>query len=157
MIKYVIFGGKEVSAYLDTVKRDLVRVAMGALAEYFVGDSRHGLAHDDPYKQTTREAVYGKAFESDEQRAYVMAAIKSGEIKIGQRHPDPTSASSAYGYKLTRGGYGATISNTEPGAYWSRVWGGWQNWRKIPQVIADNMRGAIRHANAEIKKFLGRK
>jgi len=163
MIKYVIRNVKEVQAYLSTVPRDTVRVAIEAIAKYVIGEEgapgagRHGLMHDDPYKQTTRAAVYGRTFESDKQRAYVMAAIRSGEIKIGQRSPKQTDASQGYGYNLTNNGYGATIKNEKPGAYWSRVWGGWKNWRTIPQVISDNMRGAIRHANTEIKKFLSRK
>jgi len=163
VIKIVIRNLDEINAYLRTVQRGVVKVAIEAIAKYMIGEEgapgagRHGLSHDDPYKQTTRAAVYGRTFESDKQRAYVMAAIRSGEIKIGQRSPNPTDASKGYAYKLTNNGYGATITNSQPGAYWSRVWGGWKNWRTIPQVISDNMRGAIRHANAEIKKFLAKK
>jgi len=144
---------EKVQAFLKTVPRHGMKVAIEAMAEYFVGDERHGLKHDDPYMQTTRKVVYGKTFESDAQRRYVMAAIKSGEIKIGQRQQTPTDASQGYGYKLTNNGYGATIENEKSGAYWSREWGGWKNWRSVIEVINDNMKGAVRHAVSKVNRF----
>ena len=151
---------EEVQAVLREIPRGGMKVAIIAMVEYFIGDvgapgaGRHGLKHDDPYRQTTRKAVYGRTFESDAQRKYVMAAIKDGRIKIGQRFPDPTKASQAYGYDITKGGYGATIKNESPGAYWSREWGGWKNWRSVPKVIKDNMKGASRHATTEVNKYM---
>jgi len=107
-----------------------------------------------PYKQTTRKAVYGRQWESDKQRAYVMSKIKSGEIVLGQRQRSPTDASSGYAVKETRGGYGATITNEKPGAFWSRVWNKWPRWRTVNKVVDDNIKGAMRHATARVNAFL---
>ena len=144
----------KVNAYLKKVPRGTIPEAIEGVAEYIVGDSRHGLKHDDPYKQTTRKRVYGQTFKSDAQRKYVMAAIKSGEIKIGVRTPNPTEASSGYKHKMTNNGYNASISNEKPGAYWTRVWRGWTNWRSTNKVVSDNIKGALRHATARVNKWL---
>lgn len=147
----------KVTAYLQSVPRGAKKEAIIGIAEYLVGDGSHGLSKDDPYKQTTREAVYGRPFESDRQRRKVMAMIRSGEIVIGQRKYNPTQASEGYGYKLTNGGYGATITNTEEGAHWTRAWGGWKNWRPYMKVVEDNIRGALRHATARVNAVLRKK
>ena len=145
---------EKVQAFLKDLPYGTKRAAIIALAEYFVGNERHGFSHDDPYKQTTRKAVYGKTFESDAQRRFVMAAIRDGRIKIGQRNPNPTNASRSYGYKLTNNGYGATITNEAPGAHWTRVWRGWKNWRETSKVIGDNINGALKHAMAAVNDVL---
>ena len=145
---------ENVQAFLKDLPHGTKRAAIIALAEYLVGNESHGFSHDDPYKQTTRKAVYGKTFESDAQRRYVMAAIRDGRIKIGVRNPDPTKASRSYGYKLTNNGYGATITNAESGAYWTRVWRGWKNWRETSKVIGDNINGALKHAMAAVNDVL---
>ena len=153
-IRFRIQNVEKVQDYLKTVPRGTIRTAIKAFTEYVIGDSRHGLRHDDPYKQTTRQQVYGRQWESDKQRAYVMSRIKSGEIKLGQRQHSPTEASKGYGYKLRAGGYGATITNDKEGAYWTRVWNKWPTWRKVGKVIADSMKGAMRHATAAVNKYL---
>ena len=147
----------KVQAFLKTVPFGAMKIAIVAFTEYVIGNERHGLRHDDPYIPTTRRAVYGQQWESEAQRRYVMAAIKRGEIVLGQRQRMPTEASQGYGYHTTNSGYGATITNTEPGAYWSREWGGWKNWRSALKVIRDNMKGAMRHTTAEVNKYLRQK
>ena len=149
-----IRGIEKVQAYLRKVPRGAMKVAIPAITEYIIGDGSHGLSHDDPYKQTTRQAVYGRQWESDKQRKYVMAMIKSGEIVLGKRKNSPTNSSKGYTTKITRGGYGATITNSEPSTYWARVWGGWKNWRSYTKVVEDNIKGAMRHATAAVNAFL---
>jgi hypothetical protein len=145
-----------VIAYLKTVPHGTKRAAIKAIAEYLVGNQRHGFRHDDPYRKTTRAAVYGKQWESDAQRAYVMARIREGIIVLGQRARTPTDASKGYEVKYTQGGYNATITNSQPGAHWTRVWEGWRNWRPAMKVVQDNIKGALRSAvsavNAELRK-----
>ncbi|MCP4263654.1 MAG: hypothetical protein GY774_40025 [Planctomycetes bacterium] len=158
-VKLPIRNLEKVQAYLKTVPHGTKKIAIEAYTRYLIGlegapgPGRHGLSRKDPYKQTTRAKVYGQTFESDKQRKYVMAAIKSGEIKKGQRKGHATKAE-GYTYKLTNSGYGATIENKEESAYWSRVWGGWKNWRSVQQVIIDNTKGAMRHATSRINAFL---
>lgn len=83
-----------------------------------------------------------------------MAAIASGEIVIGRRRNSPTNASQAYGYKITNGGYGAVIENESEGAYWSRKWGGWKNWKSSEKVISENIKGALSNARKMINWYL---
>ena len=149
-----IRGIKEVQKYLATVPRGAVKVGVRAFAEYLIGDGRRGLSHDDPYKQTTRKAVYGQTFESEAQRKYVMGAIADGRIQIGRRNPDPTIQSRGYKINETNSGYGATIVNEKEGAYWARKWGGWRNWRSFKQVVMDNLRGATRSATQAVNRYL---
>jgi len=147
---------KKVQDYLKKLPRGTMKAAIVAITEYIIGNEKHGLRHDDPYKQTTRKKVYGRTFESDKQRKYVMAAIADGRIKIGQRKPNPDKTR-GYGYKLTNNGYNATITNESEGAYWARVWGGWRNWRNVAKVVNANIKGALRHATAEVNKVLNKK
>ena len=154
MIKFHPRNIKEINAYLKTVPRGVKRVAGKAIAEYIVGNEQHGLKHDDPYKQTTRRRVYGQQWESDKQRKYVMAKIRSGEIVLGQRARKPTTASGGYAVKETRDGY--AITNPLPSAFWSRVWAKWPRWKHYNKVIDDNMKGAMRAANREVDKWIKR-
>ena len=161
---------KKVQDYLKKKPRGTIKTVIVAITEYIIGNKRHGLRHDDPYKQTTRKKVYGgghgtfsngaplpDGFYSEEQFRYVMAAIADGRIKIGQRKKTPTNASKGYDYKLTNNGYNATITNESEGAYWSRGWGGWKNWRNTAKVINANIKGALRNATAEVNKVLNKK
>lgn len=154
MRKVPIRNLDKVQAFLDTVPHGTKRQAIEAIAKYLVGDSRHGFKHDDPYVQTTRKAVYGRQWESDKQRRYVMARIRSGEIKLGQRQRSPTRQSQGYGYRKTNSGYGATIYNTQPSAFWTRVWGKWPKWRNTEKVIKDNIKGALRSGATAVNKWL---
>jgi len=149
-----IRGLDSVQQFIKALPYRTKREAVIGVAEYLVGDSRHGFRHDDPYRRTTRRAVYGQQWESDAQRRYVMAAIKDGRIKIGQRKNTPTNASSGYRMRLTSNGYGATIYNDEEGAYWSRSWGGWKNWRNNQKVVAANIKGALRAGMAAANRWL---
>ena len=142
----------KVAAFIKSVPQGAKRAAAKAFSVYIIGNQRRGLSHDDPYKQTTRQAVYGRTWESDKQRRYVMAKIRSGEIVPGQRKYVPTKASGGYVNTETRDGY--TITNTQPGAFWSRVWAKWPKWRHVNKVVKDNMRGAMRAATSEVNKFL---
>jgi hypothetical protein len=147
-----ITGDKKVEALLKKLPKKFRRLFTSAFAEYLVGNQQHGFRHDDPYRQTTRAAVYGRQWESDAQRRYVMGAIARGEIKLGRRQHVPTEASKGYGYKIINDGYGAMITNRTPGAYWTRIWRGWKNWRDAMAVVNANIKGALRHAASKVRE-----
>ena len=151
-IKISVRNIDKVNIFFKAVARFMPRAATKPFAEYIIGDSNHGLSHDDPYQQTTRAKVYGRQWESDKQRRFVMGAIQRGEIILGQRKYSPTRASSGYKLHEQRDGY--AIINTQPGAFWSRVWAKWPRWRHYNEVVRSNMRGAILHTVKEMNRWL---
>ena len=125
-----IQGIAKVKKYLAKVPHGTKKAAIYAIAEYIKGDERHGFSHDNPYRKTTRKAVYGRSFESDAQRRYVMWMIRNG-VWSGQRMRTPTDASDSYEIQITKGGYGANIISNSEGAYYTRIWRGWKTGRVI--------------------------
>ena len=161
-----------VQKYLRTVGRGLMRVGLYAVAEYIIGNGQHGLKHAEPYKYVSRADAYGSTgatFEngnpvpdgyfSASQYRYVMAKLASGEMKIGDYRTGVSTESWQY-VETGSKGYGVTITNPEEGAYFTRDDYGQARqpaavgWRKVSTVIADNIKGAMRHADAEIRKYL---
>lgn len=158
---------KELQAFLKTAPRGTIRVIVKAFTEYIIGDENHGLRHDQPYKFASRAKAYGKV--SDAPPGYFsmaqfrkVAALTKGFTVFGRKN-DPTKASGGYSYKETRGGYGATITNEQPSAYWTRSDKGQPRqigmvgWRKYTKIVEDNTKGAIRSAVAAVNRFLREK
>jgi hypothetical protein len=158
-IRFQVRGIEKVKAYLKTVPYGTVRVAVRAIGTYLIGDGSHGLSHPDPYKYVSRKSAYGVTFFSEAQRRYVMAAIKRGDITPGQENRTGASTS-AWRMVETNGGYGMSLRNPTQGAYYTRDNEGQARqpakvgWRKVVTVVAANIAGAMRHANAEVKRWL---
>ena len=152
-------GVEKVQAFLASIPRGAMKIALTAVTEYIIGDASHGLKHNDPYRYVTRAAAYGQTFVSPQQRGYVMAKIRSGEIVPGQENRTGRTSDS-YGYTETNNGYGMTILNPTAGAYYTRSDSGQAaqpemvGWRKAAQVIADNINGAMRSAQARVNEWL---
>lgn len=158
-------GLQEVEAFLKSLPRGVMKVALGAIATYLIGDERHGLRHYEPYKYVSRASAYGKV--SDAPPGYfnwaqffkVRGMIQRGEITPGK--PNRTGkAADSWGYSESRGGYGVSILNADPGAYYTRDDKGQARqpakvgWRKTAVVIASNMAGAMRSAMAEVHRWI---
>lgn len=157
--RFVIRNSKEIQAFLKELPRGTLRVALEAMALYFLGDSSHGLKHNDPYKYVTRKRAYGVTFFSPAQRAYVMGKIRSGEITPGT--PNRTGKTAAAWEAIpTNNGYGYSLVNETRGAYYTRSDKGQARqpalvgWRKASKVVTDNMRGAIRSAISAVNKWI---
>jgi hypothetical protein len=154
-------------AYLKTVPRGTLRVALKAFTVYIIGDERHGLKHEEPYKYVSRKRAYGNVssdgapagYFSWKQFRYVMAKIHKGEITPGTANRSHAS-SRGYGYKETNRGYGMNITNEERGAYYTRDDKGQARqpalvgWRKVSKVVADNLKGGMKAARAAVNQFL---
>lgn len=157
--RFIVRNQEQVQAFLRSLPKGVLRPALKAMSNYFIGDDRHGLKHSDPYKYVTRKSAYGFTFHSDKQRRYVMAMIRSGEIKPGTPNRTGTSAA-AWTARETNSGYGYTLENPTRGAYFTRSDRGQAaqpakvGWRKVSKVIADNLKGALRAARAAIKKWI---
>lgn len=172
MVSFKVRSVEKLQKYLRSVPRGALRVALYAVTEYVIGNEQHGLKHSEPYKYVSRAEAYGSTgatFEngnpvpagyfSAAQFRYVMASLASGKMKIGNNRTGASADSWQYS-ETGEKGYGVTITNPEPSAYWTRDNVGQARqpakvgWRKVSKVIADNMVGAIRHANAEVGKWL---
>lgn len=158
-VKIVVRGIEQISAFIKTVPHGTTRVALKAIAEWFIGTPERGLRRYSPYKYITRARAYGQTFVSDKQRRYVMARIREGSIDPGAPHRTGQTQRGWYATP-TNGGYGYTIKNDTPGAYYTRHNTGQARlnalagWRKVREVIETNIKGAMRHANAAVRAFL---
>ena len=155
MLKITSRGIPELQAWLQSLANGVKDEATRAVAEYLVGDESHGLKHYPPYKHVPYSQIGG--FVSAKQRRYVMARIREGSITPG------ISASNGYlrdawTYKAQGSRY--EITNDVGYAKWLVGAGSQslhsqrQGWRTTVQNVRDNLAGAYRHANAEIKKWL---
>jgi hypothetical protein len=168
MIKITSRGIPELVLWLESLKKDVRDFAASKVAEYLIGDERHGLRHEPYYKYVNRYAGFpglsyttstGKivpGYASKKQHGYVMAAIAEGKIKPGQDNRTHVMSNS---WKYSRQGNAYRITTDTP--YAKYVVGDQQTimhkkigWRNMIQNAQDNMMGAYRHANAEIKKWL---
>ena len=157
--KFVVRNLEEVQKFLKELPRGSLRTGLKAFTEYVLGNSTRGLRHYEPYKFVTRKRAYGMTFFTDKQRRYVMAKIRSGEMKVGTNQRTGNTAA-AWTMQEKNNGYAYSLVNNTAGAYYTRDDSGQARqpalvgWRKVSKVVADNMRGAIRHALAEVKKWI---
>lgn len=160
--KFRIRNLKEVIFFLKSLPKGTMKVGLEALTRFILGDSSRGLKHDDPYKFVTRKRAYGKVssapagYFSMKQFRYV-AWITEGFTKFYKR---TGKTSAAWEMKETNGGYGYTLQNSAPGAYYIRDDKGQAaqprlvGWRKTMKVIADNIKGAERATIAAVKRWI---
>lgn len=155
MIKITSRGVPELQAWLLSLANGVKDEATRSVAEYLVGDETHGLKHYPPYRHVPYSQIGG--FKSDKQRRYVMARIREGSITPG------ISASNGYlrdawtykaqgsRYDITNDvGYAKYLVGPGSQSLHSQR----QGWRITIDTIRDNLAGAYRHANANIKKWL---
>ena len=163
MIKITVKNAKIVQEFLKKVAVGFKNTASYAIAEYLVGDERHGLKHYPPYKHVSYKEAYPEnaqfgGFFSKKQQGYVMSQIKKGNIDPG------VSASNRYygdAWTIERGDASRYVMKNDVG-YAGYLVGDTQQsrlfelkgWRKVSQNIRDNWQGAMRHANQAIARLL---
>lgn len=165
LLKYNVRINPKFTAYLKTVPRGTVRVALKAIAEWLIGNGVRGLKQYPVYRYVSRARAYGKVSDAPagyfswRQFRYVMASITDGGMMPG--YPRRTGETQrGYVAKETRGGYGMSIENKTTGAYYTRHDTGQARlnakagWRKVSDVVSTNIDGAIRHAQAAVRAFL---
>lgn len=160
-IRFKVRGVDRVQAYLKTVPRGTMRVALDAIARWLIGDSQSGLAHPEPYKYVSRKSAYGVTFFTEKQRRWFFYALKEGLINPGQNNRTGASENAwTYTPQETTGGYKYVITNPTPGAYYTRDDKGQARqpakvgWRKVSAVVKSNMTGALKAARAAVKVYL---
>jgi hypothetical protein len=160
--------------YLKSVPRGAVKVALPAIAEWFIGDGRRGLKHYPVYRHITRALAYpdmsfttstGKTiigYKSLRQFRYVMASIAQGRMLPG--FPRRTgNTQRGYTMVTSNRGYRVRIINETRGAIYTRHdtlqarLNAMAGWRKAGDVISTNIKGALRHARSKVSVWLKRK
>lgn len=150
---------EKVQKYLLSLPRGVVRVALAALSEYLLGNEQHGLKHSDPYKYVSRKSAYGVTFFTEKQRRWFWA--NGGPDMIGNNRTGESSK--AWRAEPRNDGYRYTLINETRAAYYTRNDYGQARqpakvgWRKVSQVVKDNLAGAFRHAMAAVNKYLKEK
>lgn len=156
MIKFEISGRHitDIQEFLKSVPRGVKGVAVTAVREYIMGNSRHGLKHEPAYKYVSRKSAYGKTFFSDKQRKWFWA--NGGPDMIGNHRTGYQTSSWGYtGDPTTR----QTIYNTAASTAYTmgdksqaaqpRLVG----WRKVGDVVRSNLQGAFRSATLAINRW----
>jgi hypothetical protein len=158
IVSWKIRNLEKLNEFLKKLPYGGVRIALKAFTEYVIGNESHGLKHNEPYKYVSRKRAYGQTFQSDKQRKYVMARIRSGEITPGK--PNRTgNTSDGWQYTMVTD-WNYSVNNPEPGAYWTRGDTGQARqpalvgWRKVTKVAMDNFAGGVRAAEAAISKWI---
>lgn len=147
----------EIQAYLRSVPKGAMKIAVRGVAEYMLGDDRRGLRHLSGYRYVSRKRAYPPSgFQSDRQRKFVMAAIREGRIKIPYTRTGGLSGSA----RITGSDYRLKVGYASDSAKWvvgDRTQSRHEQMvghRKISAVVAANIKGAIRHARALVNQFL---
>lgn len=153
MIEVTIKNRKEMVAFINTISPGGIRIARHAVLEYVMGDKGHGLMHYVPYKYISVKQAGG--WKSDKQRRFVMAMIREGRIDPGVPHrtgrlqrawninQDDTKI-------VNNESYAPFVMGNDEQTRGHQLRG----WRVVEQVIKNNLKGAFRHANSEIKKWM---
>jgi hypothetical protein len=144
---------ERLQAYLRSVPRGALKVALAAFSEYMLGKLRHY----PPYRYVSRKAAYGKTFVSDRQRRYVMAKIREGRIDPGYPH---RTGRLQRGWEVKGEPYRTRIENKTPyagfvmgddaqSAHERKV-----GWRVVGVIVASNVKGGMVKARAAVRKFI---
>ena len=155
-ISVSVRGLEEVEEFLKTVPRGAKGIAAQAYSTYLLGNDKHGLKYYPAYKKITRKQAYGKSFVSDKQRRWFFASLKDGSLQV----PHIRTYNMRNSWQKIGNKWRPVLRNLAPYAKWvmgdsnqsrlSKLIG----WRKVAQVIIDNTKGAMRSANAAVKKWI---
>lgn len=158
MIKISTRGIEELKAYLATLPRGVKITAMSAAAEYLIGDDSHGLKHYPARVEHGIDNPY--VWESEKQRRKYFATNGFGGGIPYQRTGTLKDA-----WKYTAANSNWTMVKLENATPYAQYVQGDQiqkghvadRWRHYSNVIASNIRGAIRHAQAAVNEWLRRR
>lgn len=166
MIKVSVKGFDDIRRFLAELPKEIKRVAEKAVGEFLIGDERHGLKHYPPYRHVPFEDGAGWSTDPEKKRRqqrWLFAAIRDGRVTPGM------SASNGYmrdAWSYKQRGNVWYIENDVKHTKWlvgtgepntQTVHAQRQGWREIPKIVQDNLKGAFRHAIAEVKKFIASK
>lgn len=162
LVKMSIRGVEEINAFIKTVPRGTVKIGLRAIATYIIGTAQHGLRHDEPQKYVSRKKAGYKT--SAKQWAYLFASgilesDRRGNVTVNHYKRTGETAA-AWKAVETKGGYGQSLQNPKIGAHYTRDDQGQTRQhalagrRKVSAVIAANLAGALRSAQARVNEWL---
>lgn len=153
-IRFDIRRKANLEAFLKSLPRGTIRAALDAMADYFIGDGRHGLSHAPPRKQHGPGNPYQWQTEK-QRRAYFASNGFGGGI------PYKRTGKGVAGWekKETGRGYQMLLKNRH--AYMDYVQGFLQQrghfadgWRKYRDIIISNTRGAMKAAQRAVAAWI---
>lgn len=129
-------------------------VASEAMADDLIGTPQRGLKHYPSYRYIGRSSVYRPTFQSDRQRRFVMAAIRSGRIDPGAPH-----RTGNYQRSWARQGsrVNSRIEGLKPHDRWPDALALRVGWRDPMDVIDSNMVHAQAAAERAVASWLAEK
>jgi len=154
IISYKIRGLEEVQAFLKSLPKGTIKVALAAMSTYVLGNQSHGLRYNP------KRISHGKGnpyrWQSDKQRKAFFASNGFGGGIPSKRSGD---LSKGWQQSAESDPYRKTLFNRIP--YARFVQGDDQQrghaadkWRKVGQIIADNIKGGMRAANQAVARWI---
>lgn len=153
-------GIDKVRQFLATLTKQVKNIAEPAIAEYLIGDRRHGLKYMPPYRHVPFTIGAGWSMDPEKrarQRAWLFKAIADGRVGPGMSASEGRMSDA---WTLSKRGNVWQIQNDVAHTKWlmgnqeQTAHARKQGYRKVSEVIASNLVGALRHAVAEIKRLL---
>jgi len=161
-VSFRVRSSKKIQDFLRSLPYGTRKIGLAAIAEYLLGDDRHGLRHDEPQKYISRKQA-GYTTSAKQMRFFFATGIlertPDGGIKLNHYKRTGETANAWVSREINRG-YGIVLENEKKGAYYTRDNFGQTRQhemagrRKVSKVVADNLKGAIRHAKAEVGKWM---
>ena len=151
-------GLTEFTEFIKRLPRGMKIAGMRAVAEYIMGDEKHGLSHYPA--RVNHDAGNPYQWQSEKQRKAYFATNGFGGGIPYQRTNEMQGG--WYVHESNSDWSRVNVQNKMP--YAQYVMGDRQQrghiadkWRHFAQVVSDNMAGAIRHAQAEVGKLIARR
>jgi len=151
-VKFQVRGIEKVQAFLRELPRGGVQVALKAFVEYVLGNSSHGLKHDEPQRYVSRKRA-GYTTSPAQMRYFFAVGILEnigGSIKLN--HYQRTGETAAGWHYEARDAWHYKLVNNKEGAYWTRGEPGQTRQhaiagrRKVSEVVKANTTGGLRAA-----------
>lgn len=161
-VSFRVRSTKKIQDFLRSLPYGTRKVGLAAISEYLLGDASHGLRHDEPQKYVSRKKA-GYTTSAKQMRFFFATGIlertPDGGIKLNH-YQRTVETAAAWTSRETNKGYGVVLENEKKGAYFTRDNYGQTRQhelagrRKVSKVVADNLLGAMRHANAKVNEWL---
>jgi hypothetical protein len=147
-------GIEELDETFKSLPLRLRGVAAEGASEYLIGTPQRGLKHYPGYKSISRSSVYRPPYQSDRQRRFVMAGIRSGRIEPGYPHRTGNYQRS---WRRVGSGVNTRIAGEMPHDNWPDPLARKIGWRDPMEIIDSNINGAAREAERAVQAEIDKK